>query len=492
MAGVPQGVVGYCKFLNTVNHVYFTRQLPTSKLQIANCKSLTEQLAHFLSHVDRDALPLDAAKYYVLDWLGSALAGTQTPQGKMLLDYAAAQTAAVDGCDVIGLQIANRKSQFAARSADIAALTNGGLSHIVEMDDLDRGSVLHPGTVVIPAALAVAQREQKSGQEFLQAIVLGYEVAIRIGEAVGRSHYQYFHNTATCGVFGAAVAAANLLGLSEEQIVWALGNAGTMSAGLWEFNADGAMSKHLHAGRAAQSGVLAADLARRGFTGARRILEGERGFFAATSKDANPAKATESLDPEMTAWKISGVSIKPHASCRHTHPAIDAALKIRAGAGLPRLYHHIKRIELETYQAALDLCDNPAPVTAYQAKFSLQYCVAVALLRGHAGLADFTPEQISDESVARLIARTTVHHNPTFEQVYPRQWPSNVTVAFVDGRVFSQTINTPKGDPENPLSQRELQDKFRQMLSGTSFEAERWIDFVRGLDRVAAIVLPET
>lgn len=464
--------------------------------------SLTEQLAHLLTHADRAALPLDTAKYYTLDWLGSALAGTQTMPGKMLLDYALAQPLLSDGCDVIGLsQVLRPPSDIQypisnLRTADIAALVNGGLSHIVEMDDLDRGSVLHPGTVVIPAALAVAQRERKSGQQFLQAIVLGYEIAIRIGEAVGRTHYQYFHNTATCGVFGAAVAAAYLMDLSEAQIVWALGSAGTMSAGLWEFNADGAMSKHLHAGRAAQIGVLAADLARRGFTGTRKILEGERGFFAATSRDANPAKVLDGLDPEMTTWKIAGVSIKPHASCRHTHSAIDAALEIRVGAGLAPAHDGQPRglplrIEIETYRAALDLCDNARPTTPYQAKFSLQYCVASALVRGHAGLSDFTPERIADPAIAQLMARTSVHHSSLFEQMYPRQWPSNVTVAFADGRVLSQTINTPKGDPENPLSERELADKFRQMLEGTSFDAERWMDWVYGLDEAARVVLPE-
>jgi 2-methylcitrate dehydratase PrpD len=473
--------------------------------------SLTEQLAHFLTHADQTALPLAAARYYTLDWLGSALAGSQTTAGRMLLAYVAAQPAVSDGAQVVG---------GLRRTADTAALANGGLSHIVEMDDLDRGSVLHPGAVVIPAALAVAQRERKSGVDFLRAIVLGYEVAIRIGEAVGKTHYQFFHNTATCGVFGSAAAVAWLMGLSEEQTVWALGSAGTMSAGLWEFNADGAMSKHLHAGRAAQTGVVAADLARQGFTGARRILEGERGFFAATSRDADPARVLDGLDPEMSTYKIAGVSIKPHASCRHTHPAIDAALAIRrndasrwpeAPTGTNEFVTtsdgttevvttnngtnefvttQVARVEIETYRAALDLCDNPAPRTPYQAKFSLHYCVASALLRGHAGLGDFTPERIAEPAIAALLARTSAQHSPTFEQAYPRQWPSNVTVAFADGRVVSQTINAPKGDPENPLSEQELEAKFRQMLDGTPYAADAWLAFVLGLEGAEKVEMP--
>lgn len=444
--------------------------------------TLTEHLARFIAHADRATMPLGTAQYYVLDWLGSALAGTQTAPGRILLEYATSQPRGDSGCAIAGLP--------GGFSADTAALVNGGLSHIVEMDDLDRASITHPGTVVIPAALAVAQRERKNGAEFLRAVVTGYEVMTRVGAAVGKTHYYYFHNTATCGTFGAAAAAAYLLGLNEEQTVWALGNAGTMSAGLWEFNADGAMSKHLHAGRAAQSGVLAADLARRGFSGPRAILEGERGFFAATSRDATPERVIEGLDPEAPAWRIGGVSIKPHASCRHTHPAVDAALAIRAQMAGRIAPADVSRIEIETYQAGLDLCNNAAPVTPYQAKFSLQYCVASALARGHAGLADFLPERIAEPAFAPLMAATRLRHSVEFEARYPRQWPSNVTVAFSNGRVISQTIDSPKGDPENALSQAELEAKFAQMLDGTPFDPAPWMAFVRGLSEASAVQFP--
>jgi len=444
--------------------------------------TLTERLARFIAQADRATMPLGTAQYYVLDWLGSALAGTQTLPGRILLDYAASQPRVDGGCAIAGLP--------GAFGAESAALANGGLSHIVEMDDLDRASITHPGTVVIPAALAVAQRERASGAQFLRAVIIGYEVLTRVGAAVGKSHYYYFHNTATCGTFGAAAAAAYLPGLNEQQTVWALGNAGTMSAGLWEFNADGAMSKHLHAGRAAQSGVLAADLARRGFSGPRAILEGERGFFAATSRDATPDRVIAGLDPEAPDWRIGGVSIKPHASCRHTHPAVDAALAIRAQMADRIAPADVSRIEIETYQAALDLCDNAAPVTPYQAKFSLHYCVASALVRGHAGLADFLPERIAAPALAPLMAATRLRHSPEFESRYPRQWPSNVTVAFANGRVISQTIDSPKGDPENALSQAELEAKFTQMLDGTPFDPVPWMAFVSELPEAEAVQLP--
>jgi len=445
-----------------------------------NKPSLTERVADFLVATKGTDLPpsvVNDAQYYTLDWLGSAIAGTVTEPGRMLLAQAASQ--AGKGATVIGLGD--------ERNADLAALTNGGLSHIVEMDDLDRGSVVHPAAPIIPAALAVAEREEASGLGFLTAVVLGYEVAIRVGEAVGRSHYRFWHNTATCGVFGSAAAAGWLLGLDAEQMVWALGNAGTMAAGLWEFIADGAMSKHLHAGRAASSGLLAADLARRGFTGARRILEGERGFFAATSSDARPELVTQGLIPGIADYKISGVSIKPYPSCRHTHPAIDAALALhQEHVPVP---DQIARIEVETYQAALDLIDNPNPTHSYAAKFSLQYCVACALARGRVGLDDFGYEVLGDEAVRGLMARMSVGLSEELDERYPQEWPARVRVALADGRELTRLVKVPRGDPENPLTQAELEEKFRLLITGTGYEeiADALIEGVNRLERLESV-----
>lgn len=442
--------------------------------------SLTERFSSFLvgtKSVDLPPSVVDDAKYFTLDWLGSAIAGTVTEPGRILLAHAQAQ--AGQGATVIGLG--------EQRNADLAALTNGGLSHIVEMDDLHRASVVHPAAPVIPAALAVAEREGASGLDFLTAVVLGYEVAIRIGEAVGRSHYRFWHNTATCGVFGAAAATGWLLRLNEEQMVWALGSAGTMAAGLWEFIADGAMSKHLHAGRAASSGLLAADLARRGFTGARRILEGERGFFAATSSDARPELVTQGLAPGMAEFKISGVSIKPYPSCRHTHPAIDAALTLRWEHELAP--EHIEEVDVTTYQAALALTDDPFPTHPYAAKFSLQYCVACALARGRVGLDDFRPEALEDEAVRRLMAKVSVRLSEELDSRYPQEWPARVRVALDDGREFVRLVQVPKGDPENPLSLTELEEKFRLLAARTSYEevAEALIERVNRLERMEKV-----
>ena len=251
--------------------------------------SLTQELSAALTSVEPDDLSpedLRYAKYFVLDWLACAIAGTATVPGRILIDEG--RDRGPGPCRMLGLT--------ESRDAEVAALVNGGLSHIVEMDDLDRGSVVHPGTVVIPAALAAAEALDAPGDRFLIAVVVGYEAAIRVGEAVGRSHYRLWQNTATCGAFGAAAASGCIYGLNCDQMTWALGNAGSVASGLWQFNHDGAMTKHLHAGRAASNGLLAARLAARGFTGAAEILEGPQGFFAAMSSDARRARVTRALE----------------------------------------------------------------------------------------------------------------------------------------------------------------------------------------------------
>ncbi|MDP8921979.1 MAG: MmgE/PrpD family protein [Chloroflexota bacterium] len=436
-------------------------------------RTLTERLAALVCSTRATDIPdvvRENAAWWVLDWLGCAIAGLDTPPGRILTEHTAEQPAGTVSC--LGLA--------EGRSTQVAALHNGGVSHIVEMDDVDRASVIHPAAVVVPAALAVAERTGASGRDLLAAVVLGYEVAIRIGEAVGKTHYFHWHNTSTCGVFGAAAAAGWLLGLDERRMAWALGSAGTQAGGLWEFIADGAMSKHLHTGRAAANGVLAAELARLGFTGARRILEGRQGFFAATAPDGDPAAVTRGLGE---GWKLPGVSIKPYPSCRHTHSAIDAALELRREHGLTA--DDVERGEIDAYRSMIDLTDNPAPAHLYAAKFSVQYCVAWALLDGAVRLGDFTDERIKQPAARELMQRMTVRLDPALDARYPREFPSRLRLVLRDGRTVETLVATPKGDPENPLTQAELAAKFSMMLDGTVYEARaaELRDAVVGLDR---------
>ena len=309
----------------------------------------------------------------------------------------------------------------------------------------------------------------------------GYEIGIRVGEAIGKRHYYYFHNTSTCGVFGAAAAAAWLFELNKDQIVWAFGTAGTQASGLWEFNSEAAMSKHFHAGRAAANGILASDLARRDFTGARKILDGERGLFAATAPDANPQTVIDGLDSFEPGFKINHVSIKPYASCRHTHASIDAALSLR----VQLTNQLIQKIEIQLYSAAKDLCDNPAPATPFAAKFSLQYCVASALLRGHVQLSDFSQASISDPSIINLLPRIHVNVDNELERRYPTEWPARVSITIDESKTIHELVKFPKGDPENPMTDREIGEKFHQLANSSGFgpQSEELENWVYGLGR---------
>ena len=323
---------------------------------------------------------------------------------------------------------------------------------------------MHPGAPVIPAALAVAEARGASGLDLLTAIIAGYEVAIRVGEAAGPSHYKYWHSTATCGVFGAAAAAAKLLGLDTTAIDAALGTAGTEASGLWEFLADGAMSKHLHPGKAAMDGVIAALFSREGFTAARRILEGERGFLAATSPGQDQSRITDGLG--QGTYRIDDVSFKIHASCRHTHPAVDAVLEVVRRHDLQP--SDIASVTVETYSEALAKTDNPDPTTPYAARFSLQFCTSLTIARRCLSPADFTSGSLLDPTVRGLMSKVRLVATDTFDSFYPAHWSAKVTVTTgpkghttaSPGASFSATVDNPRGDPENPVSLEDIYQKF--------------------------------
>lgn len=431
-------------------------------------QGVSRRLAEFVAaagYADLPSAVVEDAKRAVLDWLGSALAGSLELPARMAQQY------------VAGLGVSSEATVFSGRrsSASGAALANGVAAHILEFDDIHKTSTVHAAAPVISAALAVAEREHANGQAFLLAVALGYEAALRIGEAVNPSHYRYWHPTGTAATFGAAAAAGSLMRLTAEQMRDALGSAGTQAAGLWEFNADGAMSKHLHPGKAAFNGILAADLARLGFTGATRILEGERGFFRAMSAAYDETRITDGLGE---TWKISENCYKLHSCCGHTHTAIDMALELRGHSMGPR------HVLIETYGPGYEIVKELAPRTPYQAKFSIAYCVAVALLDGCVGLEQFSEERLRDPAIAALLERTRVVVAEDLTAKYPAAWPTRVTLTLADGETLSAASDYPRGNPENPVSTAHLEDKFRSLViprfgAGT---AERAIEAVQLLE----------
>lgn len=424
--------------------------------------SLTARLAALIAARPLGSEDYRAAALFTLDALANALAGRNTPAGAILLDWANAEPLA----------------------AGREALLLGGLTHILEVDDLHRASVVHPGCVVVPAAYALARRragqnDPVRGRAFLAAVLRGFEACCRVGMAVGPAHYRIWHNTATCGPFGAAYAAGDLLGLDHAAMTHALGNAGTQSSGLWQFLETGAMSKHLHAGRAAEAGLLAADLAVRGFSGPPQILEGEKGFFRATCADPKPERLL--ADPDAP-WQLRLTSIKPWPSCRHTHPAIDAGLSLAAKIGNRK----IERIRVATYQAALDVCDRVAPRSEYEAKFSLQHTTAAALMDGHVDFASF--DAAARERLAPVAARVEIAATAPYLQRYPTAWGAEVVVHLDDGSELNATREHAYGDPENPLDENAMRAKAAMLLKyGGVAAPQTFIDAVLALADDAAL-----
>ena len=411
--------------------------------------SLTSDLIRLIHERPVTDSDLYVAAEFVLDAVANIAAGCRSEPGRLMMAWAS------ESCGVPG------------RDAGRNALIGAALCHMLESDDLHRASVVHPGCAIIPAVLALADHmPEVTGDRALKAVLWGYEAATRIGMAVGPEHYKVWHNTSTCGPFGSAMACALMLDLDHAKSVDALGNAGTQAAGLWQFLKTGAMSKFLHAGRAAEAGLVSAQLARHGFTGAAQILEGAQGFFAATCPDPDPAVVLAHPDQ---VWQLHLTSIKPWPCCRHTHGPIAAALELhrqlretKAGAG------EIARIKLATYRAALDVCDRPEPDSEYAAKFSLQHIIAMAASQGQFDASSF--DETARGVAAKLAARIVLSMDESFNTAYPAHWGCKLTAWMKNGDQIEIVKSDAKGDPEDRLSRSELTQKAHSLLTRAEYD----------------------
>ncbi|WP_459614089.1 MmgE/PrpD family protein [Bordetella sp. 2513F-2] len=451
----------------------------------ASPSSPSAALAHFaarLSHAEIPAPVLRRTEDLLLDCLGSVLAGATQRPVRAIAAYAAAMGPGDGPAEIL--------TERRGSSPLFAAMVNAASAHVVEQDDVHNGAVFHPAAVVFPPALAVAQALGRSGKDLLTAAVAGYEVGIRVGEFLGRSHYKVFHTTGTAGTLAAAVAVGRLLELDAERMLHAIGSAGTQAAGLWEFLRDAADSKQLHTAKAAADGLTAAYLARDGFTGARRILEGPQGMAAGMSRDADPARLLDGLG---SRWTVTETSFKYHASCRHTHPAADALLQAMQQHALQP--DDIDRVVAHVHQGAIDVLGPVTdPRTVHQSKFSMGTVLALIALRGRAGLADFDAAP-DDPAVADFRARVAMQLDAEVDGAYPNRWIGKVTVHTRDGRILPARVDEPKGDPGNTLSRPEIEDKVLRLgtYAGAATEKEirLLIDTVwslEGLDRVGALL----
>lgn len=392
-----------------------------------------------------------AAVRAVVDWFAATVAGSSMPPALAL------RAALMDG--------EGGKSRLvpdgARAGCRTAALVNATASHTVEMDDIFRDGIYHPGAPTVSAALAVADQISASGPVFLRAVAVGYEVGDRISAAVNPAHYRYWHTTGTIGTLGAAAAVADLLELADRQFAHALASAATMAAGLQQAFRSDAMSKPLHAGHAAEAGVLAALAASKGFTGALDVLDGPVGFGAAMADHPDWAAVADAIGSEPLG--ITQPTLKNHACCGHTFAAVDAALELRA-----RGIHSgdVEGIAVDTYTTATTVAGIPEPSSAFEAKFSTAYCVAAALRTGSVRLRTFEEPALSDPETRRLTALVTLQADPAMEAGFPGRREARVTVRLRSGETVVAERHTRKGDPDDPLSDAELREKFDDLAVG--------------------------
>ena len=432
---------------------------------------ISDAILTFQSHEMSDS-DLRATKAAVFDWLACALGGSVSPTGQAMQAFAETEPGGGKGT----LLLPGLPSQ----SPRLAALVNGTISHALELDDIYAPALYHPGVCVIPAALAAAQEADRDGMTFLRAVYAGYEISNRLGTAINPGHYRHWHTTGTVGSLGATVAACVAFGLSRDQCDWAIGNATTMAAGLKEaFRSDG-MTKPLHAGRAAESGYLAASLARAGFTGAENMLSGKAGFAEAMGVGADLESCLETLFKETT---LSKSTFKRFAACGHTFAPVDVVLDLRAThPGLTA--SDIEAISVRTYSAAIEAAGNPAPSSEFEARFSIAFCVAAAMKGYDLSRIEALSEALKDDETRALCQRITITPDTQFDAAFPAMRGAALEVQMADGATHSTTIETRKGAPENPLTQGEMEHKAKTLIAGSPFRhmADAWMTWCAGLD----------
>jgi 2-methylcitrate dehydratase PrpD len=439
------------------------------------------QLAAFAAALRFEDIPAHVVRRtedLLVDWFGSAVAGHGSRPVEALTRVVMKMGPSTGSSEVM----VNR----ALTSPYIAAMSNAAASHVAEQDDVHNGSVFHPATVVFSPVVAMAQAMGASGRQLLTAAVAGYEVGIRVGEFLGRSHYKVFHTTGTAGTLAAAAAVGNLLGLNAQQMQHALGSAGTQSAGLWEFLRTGADSKQLHTAHAAGAGLMSALLAQEGFTGAAQILEGAQGMAAGMSSDADVRKLTDGLG---TRWATAETSFKYHASCRHTHPAADALLQVIQQNSLHP--NDIVRVVTHVHQGAIDVLGPVVnPVTVHQSKFSMGTVLALAARFGYAGLTEFDGH-FSEAATRAVCDRVEMELDAEVDGAYPQRWIGKVTVHTRDGRVLKGRVDEPKGDPGNTLSRDEISAKAIRLAlysqGATEAEMQAALKVLWGMEQVAVV-----
>ena len=448
----------------------------------------TRTLAEFVARLRYEDLPravVDQACRIIVDTVGCAISAWSEDPAKSRIALEIATLYASDtGASVIG--VARVKSQPA-----FAALANGMLANAADNDDTHKRALLHTGSVVVPPALALAQTGRLSGRDLILALVAGYEVAVRVGMAVMPTHYRFWHSTATNGTFGAAACAAKALGLDADGVQRTLGLAGTQAAGLNTFFESGDMTKSIHPGKAAFNGILSAQLAQLGTTSPPSILEHPKGYLNAYSLEPKPEKLVAGLGQD---WEILQNGFKYFPSILASHSPIQATLAIVQKHAIDPA--QIARITNETYNTVKSHFSNKDVSTVMAARVSVPYCIAIAAIDGKLTQAQFSPARISDPLLRDVLANTEVIADAELNKLYPEKFPARVSITLKNGTTFRETVLFPKGDPQDPLSAGELEEKFRDnaqamlgpVRSGELLQAIYALPDARDTDALSALL----
>ncbi|MFZ9161465.1 MAG: MmgE/PrpD family protein [Burkholderiaceae bacterium] len=455
----------------------------------ATSRSLTDYVAGFVCETSLKDVPADVmelGKKSMLDGIGLAISGSVAKSGELVRQHLKSLGIPTGSATVFGSNI-----KTAPR---FAAFANGVGIHADDYDDTqlavakDRvyGLLTHPTAPALPSAIAKGEALNASGADVFLAYQLGVEVECKISEAINPRHYQTgFHSTATCGTFASASAAGKLMGLNKETMLRALSIAGSQSAGLRENF--GTMTKPFHAGRSSESGIVAAEFAQIGWTAAPTILEAPRGFFSAAGGGYDP-KAIDGVLGKPWTFASPGVSIKPHPSGSLTHPGMTEMLRLIKEHGIKA--DQVVSVKVGTNHNMPNALIHHRPTNELQAKFSMEFCMAILLLEGRAGLSEFTDEVVMRPDVQAMIKKVDFGVDPEAEAAGFHKMTTIITITLTDGRVIRGSADFGRGSPAMPMTYDEVADKFRENCEFAKFssqKANQVVEMIRGIEKVGSI-----
>ena len=418
---------------------------------------VAERIADFVLETNLNnvsAQVQEKAKQCFIDCMGCMLAGSREPAPELVLRYVRTM-GGHPASSVVGLGYKTSPYQ--------AAMINGVSAHVLDYDDVSASMTGHPSVVLLPAVLAAGEDKKISGKRVLEAYIVGVEVACAISRGLNPEHYSKgWHTTSSLGIFGATAAVGKIIGLNRRQLINAVGIAASEASGL-KVNF-GTMTKSFHAGRAAAKGLQAAYLAAEGFTSSGAAFEGDSGFFKVTTGEYDSEKILTTMGNPFEFEK-PGISIKPYTSCKGTHNGIDAMLLLAEQHGLRP--QDVAKIECGVLPVAKDILIYPQPKTGLEAKFSMNFCVAVALTNRTVKMDDFTDDMVNNPAIRELAGKVEMQIDPELAQAgyFQGTWDTIVKVTTKDGRHYSKRVDHARGDPGNPLTEQEILSKYKECAS---------------------------